>query len=171
MYQMHVLKMMHADPHPGNFIINENQLGVIDFGCIKKIPENFYASYFELANHEVLDNPERVDELFWKLEIYKKADPEADRIIVKKMFTDLIRLLSIPFNQDSFDFGDDTYFKKIYEMGDEIARNPDMNRLQARGSRHFIYFNRTFFGLYNILNAIKAKITITDTDRILKLAS
>ena len=35
MYQMHVLKMMHADPHPGNFIIDEkNDLGVIDFGAL-----------------------------------------------------------------------------------------------------------------------------------------
>ena len=43
MYQMHELRMMHADPHPGNFIIDEkNNLGVIDFGCIKYIPDDFY---------------------------------------------------------------------------------------------------------------------------------
>ncbi|MEX0884670.1 MAG: AarF/UbiB family protein, partial [Cyclobacteriaceae bacterium] len=34
-YQVHVLKQVHADPHPGNFIIqNDNQLAVIDFGCV-----------------------------------------------------------------------------------------------------------------------------------------
>lgn len=171
MYQMHVMKMMHADPHPGNFIINNNQLGVIDFGCIKKIPEDFYASYFQLANHNTLDDPNQVEDLFWKLEIFKNTDPENDKKIVKKMFIDLIRLLSIPFNQGTFDFGNDDFFKKIYEMGDKIAKDPDMNRLQARGSRHFIYFNRTFFGLYNILNAIKANVKTSETDHYLKLAS
>ena len=37
---MHILKSVHADPHPGNFLITEKgELVAIDFGCIKEIPE------------------------------------------------------------------------------------------------------------------------------------
>ncbi|MEM7298301.1 MAG: AarF/ABC1/UbiB kinase family protein [Bacteroidota bacterium] len=159
MYQMHVLKMMHADPHPGNFIIDsKNQLGVIDFGCIKHIPQDFYDSYFELSDHSVLSDEKRVDTLFNRLEIIRPSDPEKDVEIVTQMFTELIRLLSRPFNQGVFDFSDEAFFEEIYLKGDQIAKDPEMNRLQARGSRHFIYFNRTFFGLYNILHALRAKV-------------
>lgn len=159
MFQMHTLRMMHADPHPGNFIIDEqNNLGVIDFGCIKHIPNDFYEAYFELANHEVLNNPERVNQLFRQLEIIRSSDTEKDVKIVTRMFTDLIRLLSRPFNQGHFDFSDDTYFTEIYLKGEAISKDPEMSRLQARGSRHFIYFNRTFFGLYNILHSLKAEV-------------
>ena len=36
MYQMHVLKKVHADPHPGNFLVDaQNRLIPIDFGCMK----------------------------------------------------------------------------------------------------------------------------------------
>lgn len=171
MYQMHELRMMHADPHPGNFIINNNRLGVIDFGCIKKIPSDFYKSYFELAKFEIFENPTRVDELFRELEIIKDTDSENDIQTVTAMFSGLIQLLSRPFNQKEFDFGDDTFFTRIYEMGELISKDPEMSRLQARGSRHFIYFNRTFFGLYNILNALKAKINTSETNHYLKLAS
>lgn len=165
MFQMHTLRMMHADPHPGNFIIDDkNELGVIDFGCIKHIPDDFYRAYFELANQEVLDNHERVDELFRELEIIRPSDPEKDVKIVTNMFTDLIRLLSRPFNQGLFDFSDDKYFSEIYMKGEAISKDPEMNRLQARGSRHFIYFNRTFFGLYNILHAMKAKVDCSAID-------
>ncbi|WP_420315723.1 ABC1 kinase family protein [Ekhidna sp.] len=171
MYQMHELRMMHADPHPGNFIIDEkNNLGVIDFGCIKHIPKDFYDSYFELASYDVLDNPKRVNELFSELEIIRPSDSEKDAKIVTAMFTDLIRLLSKPFNEGVFDFSDDKYFTEIYMKGEAISKDPEMNRLQARGSRHFIYFNRTFFGLYNILHALKAKVDCSTID-FLKKAS
>ena len=172
MFQMHELRMMHADPHPGNFIINDqNELGVIDFGCIKKIPSDFYRAYFELAKHETLENSSRVNELFKELEIIRPSDPKKDVETVTEMFTNLIQLLSKPFNKGQFDFGDDDYFLSIYQMGEKISKDPEMNRLQARGSRHFIYFNRTFFGLYNILNAIKAKVNTSATNHYLKLAS
>ncbi len=165
MFQMHQLRMMHADPHPGNFIINEDcDLGVIDFGCIKYIPDDFYKAYFELASYDVLDNPQRVDELFKELEIIRPSDPEKDVKIVTDMFTGLIRLLSRPFNEGKFDFSDEAYFTEIYLKGEEISKDPEMNRLQARGSRHFIYFNRTFFGLYNILHSLKAKIDCSTTE-------
>lgn len=172
MFQMHEMRMMHADPHPGNFIIDEkNNLGVIDFGCIKKIPNDFYKSYFELANKETLENPEKVDRLFRELEILKPTDSAKDTATVTTMFTSLIKLLSRPFNSPNFDFGDDSYFTEIYQMGELLSKDPEMSRLQARGSRHFIYFNRTFFGLYNILNAMKAKVKTSETDHYLKLAS
>lgn len=165
MYQMHELRMMHADPHPGNFIIDENNdLGVIDFGCIKHIPDDFYQAYFELASDDVLNDAIRVDELFRELEIIRPSDPEKDVKIVTTMFTDLIKLLSRPFNEGVFDFSNDAYFAEIYMKGEAISKDPEMNRLQARGSRHFIYFNRTFFGLYNILHSLKAKVDCSKVD-------
>ncbi|MEQ9466397.1 MAG: AarF/ABC1/UbiB kinase family protein [Ekhidna sp.] len=165
MFQMHSLRMMHADPHPGNFIIDDqDNLGVIDFGCIKHIPEDFYEAYFELASHEVLENPDKVDRLFRQLEIIRPNDSQKDVATVTEMFTGLIRLLSRPFNQGSFDFADEAYFREIYLKGEEISKDPEMNKLQARGSRHFIYFNRTFFGLYNILHALKAQVNTASVD-------
>ena len=42
MYQIHVLKKMHADPHPGNFLVSkEEKLIALDFGCTKNLPDEF----------------------------------------------------------------------------------------------------------------------------------
>ncbi|WP_449437578.1 AarF/UbiB family protein [Pedobacter steynii] len=42
-FQQHELRAVHADPHPGNFLITpEENLAVIDFGCIKEMPDDFY---------------------------------------------------------------------------------------------------------------------------------
>ena len=53
MFQIHGLKKVQADPHPGNFLVSKKgSLIAIDFGCIKEIPENFYVPYFELSKKE-----------------------------------------------------------------------------------------------------------------------
>ena len=58
MYQIHILKKVHADPHPGNFLVNnENQLVALDFGCMKQIPNDFYTPYFELIDKKVINKP------------------------------------------------------------------------------------------------------------------
>ena len=57
MYQIHHLRKVQADPHPGNFLIDqEHRLVAIDFGCIKEVPEDFYHPYFELSKLENLNN-------------------------------------------------------------------------------------------------------------------
>ena len=51
MYQMHELKRVHADPHPGNFLVTpKGELVAIDFGCIKAIPDSFLYSLFRISD-------------------------------------------------------------------------------------------------------------------------
>jgi predicted unusual protein kinase regulating ubiquinone biosynthesis (AarF/ABC1/UbiB family) len=38
-HQLHTALAIHADPHPGNFLLQEDgRVGVIDFGCVKVVP-------------------------------------------------------------------------------------------------------------------------------------
>ena len=159
MYQMHILKKVHADPHPGNFLISENnELLVIDFGCIKEIPEDFYIPYFELAKEENLKNPEIFREKLFTLEILRTEDSEKEKEFFAKLFYELLELFTRPFNQEKFDFSDESFFQEIADLGQKYAKVSDMKGMNTnRGSRHFIYLNRTFFGLYNMMHDLKAK--------------
>ena len=87
MYQMHHLKQVHADPHPGNFLIDKNDtLVAIDFGCIKQVPEDFYVPYFELAKPEVINNPELFNQKLYELEILRHDDTKEEIIYFTKIF-------------------------------------------------------------------------------------
>lgn len=45
-FQVHELREFHADPHPGNFLVtDEDKLYVLDFGCVKKLEDDFYREY------------------------------------------------------------------------------------------------------------------------------
>ncbi|MEE1884795.1 ABC1 kinase family protein [Pedobacter flavus] len=159
MYQMHVLKKVHADPHPGNFLISDdNQLLVIDFGCIKEVPEDFYIPYFELAKKENLENKKFFIEKLYVLEILREDDSEKEKEFFSQLFYELLELFTRPFNQEVFDFSDEAFFKEIAELGQRYAKLNEIKGLNTnRGSKHFIYLNRTFFGLYNMMHDLKSK--------------
>lgn len=159
MYQMHVLKQVHADPHPGNFLISEDKkLLVIDFGCIKEIPNDFYKPYFELAKRENLNNPEIFNEKLFQLEILRHDDSDKEKAFFTQLFYELLELFTRPFNAEKFDFSDETFFQEIADLGQRYAKLSDMKGMNTnRGSKHFIYLNRTFFGLYNMMHDLRAK--------------
>ncbi|MCU7613487.1 AarF/UbiB family protein [Chryseobacterium sp. GMJ5] len=162
MYQMHILKQVHADPHPGNFLVSENlNLLAIDFGCIKEIPADFYIPYFELAKKENLNNPEIFKEKLYQLEILRDDDSPKESAFFTQLFYELLELFTRPFNSEKFDFSDEGFFQEIADLGQRYAKLSDMKGMNAnRGSKHFIYLNRTFFGLYNMMHDLKSKDTI-----------
>lgn len=163
MYQMHYLKQVHADPHPGNFLIDKNdKLVAIDFGCIKQVPEDFYVPYFELAKPEVINNPELFNKKLYELEILRHDDTKEEIIYFTKIFHDLLSLFTKPFHGEFFDFSDEDFFEKIAQMGEEFSKDSQLRKMNGnRGSKHFLYINRTFFGLYNLLHDLKARIQTT----------
>ena len=162
MYQIHVLRKVHADPHPGNFLVNENQeLVALDFGCMKAIPKDFYIPYFELIKKEIIDNKVLFNEKLFELEILRTDDTPEEVAYFTSMFYDLLTLFTQPFQSETFDFSDEMFFEKIAQLGERFANDTNLRKMNGnRGSKHFIYMNRTFFGLYNLLFDLKAKITV-----------
>ncbi len=159
MYQIHKLKKVHADPHPGNFLVSiESHLIALDFGCMKSIPEEFYVPYFELAKKETIDNPEIFSEKMYELEILRQDDSEEEIKFFSAMFHELLSLFTQPFQNETFDFSNPAFFNQVAEMGQKYAKSTELRNMNGnRGSKHFIYINRTFFGLYNLMFDLKAE--------------
>jgi len=162
MYQIHILKKVHADPHPGNFLIDDkNQLVALDFGCMKQIPNDFYVPYFELINKEVIDDETLFREKLFELEILRNDDSKEEIAYFTQMFYDLLSLFTKPFQTDTFDFSDEVFFENIAQLGERFSKDTNLKKMNGnRGSKHFIYMNRTFFGLYNLMFDLKAKIVV-----------
>ena len=158
MFQMHNLRKVHADPHPGNFLITKDtKLVALDFGCMKEVPNDFYVPYFELAKKENLNNPEFFKSKLYELEILRKEDTKEEVEFFTEMFHELLSLFARPFHVEEFDFSDEEFFGKIADLGERYSKNTELRNMNGnRGSKHFIYINRTFFGLYNLMHDLKA---------------
>jgi len=160
-FQQHELRAVHADPHPGNFMITpEENLGVIDFGCIKEMPDDFYYPFFSLISTDVFNDKNRTIDAFRQLEMIH-ADDTAEQIeFYHKSYSEMIKLFAKPYTSTVFDFSKPDFFEQLYAYGEKISKMPEFK--QARGVKHFIYVNRTNFGLYQILHELQATVH-TDT--------
>jgi predicted unusual protein kinase regulating ubiquinone biosynthesis (AarF/ABC1/UbiB family) len=160
-FQQHELRAVHADPHPGNFLITEDEkLGVIDFGCIKEMPDDFYEPFFSLTSTSLFEDKTGTIEAFRQLKMILPNDTEAQIEFYYKAYKEMISLFAKPYVTNTFDFSEEGFFNELYQYGEKITKMPEFK--QARGVKHFIYINRTNFGLYNILHELKATVK-TDT--------
>ena len=159
-FQMHTLKAVHADPHPGNFIITKDyKLGIIDFGCVKVIPEDFYKIYFKLHDKDVLTDIKKRDKTFRELRFIHREDTKKEEEFFTAIFVKLVDLLARPFHSETFDFSDDNYFDELYSFGEKLSTMKELRESKrARGVGEAVYLNRTYFGLFTILHDLKATI-------------
>ncbi len=160
-FQMHQLKTIHADPHPGNFIITpDKKLGIIDFGCVKVIPTDFHATYFQLLDKDILTNTKKLNQVFHDLRFIYPDDTANDKKVFREVFIELVALLGKPFQEDSFDFSNPDYFTELFVLGTKISTMPEFrNSKRARGVKDALYINRTYFGLYQLLHELKASVS------------
>ncbi len=159
--QIHSNKKFHADLHPGNFLVTEDlKLGVIDFGCSKVLPPDFYNHYFSLVKEDVLNNTELLKKVYLYLDFIRETDTPDE----EKMYFDItnrtVELISRPLRVDSFDFGDEQYNLDLQNFGDELSANQDLkNNNAARGSKHALFLHRAFIGLFGIMYNLKATVS------------
>ena len=158
MHQLHVLKKFHADPHPGNFLVNnKSELIALDFGCLKEIPNDFYLPYFELIHPENINNEAKFLEILKQLEVILPSDSPQEINFLKKLFKELLSVFTKPFQSDTFDFSDESFYQEILTLGERLSKDKELRSQNGgRGSKHFIYMNRTFFGLYNLMFDLKS---------------
>lgn len=147
---------IHADTHPGNFLFTpDHKLGVVDFGCVKKFPDDFFHNYLKLLPVHLKQDESEIIDLYKKLDVLQK-DPSMDEN--EKRYFEFCRdygyIFSKPYENEQFDFGDPGYIAKIKGF----TKNAPLSN-QPRGNKNFIYSTRVHLGLYHLLMKLEAKIS------------
>jgi len=155
---------IHADTHPGNFLFTATgQLGVIDFGCVKSFPDEFFMDYLQLLPTHLRQDEDEIKNLYFKLDILKGEPEEVPK---EKLFFDFCKnygfTFAMPYLEDSFDFGDPEYKKLIagYTKSAPFSNEP-------RGSKHFIYTTRVHLGLYHLLMKLGCRVNTSHSKTII----
>lgn len=160
-HQIHVLKRVHADPHPGNFLITEdNKLCILDFGCVKYIPDDFYADFVDLFDPSLQDDPARLKQHMKNMRFLFEDDSEEIRQVLYDLLHKMLKLIGKPVYEKQFDFGNEEYYQTIFDQSERMSRGKTLWKAgAARGPKDGIYVGRVYFGLYTLLHTMKAEIS------------
>lgn len=163
--QVHSSKKFHADLHPGNFLVTDDmRLVVLDFGCTKQLPEDFYQYYFSLVKEDVLQDKDKLRKVFIYLDFLREDDDSETAQLYWDITNKSIEIISRPLRTESFDFGDESYNQDLQNFGLELSSNSDLKGdSAARGSQHAIYLHRAFLGLFGILYNLKATVSFDNS--------
>ncbi|MFT5904649.1 MAG: putative unusual protein kinase regulating ubiquinone biosynthesis (AarF/ABC1/UbiB family) [Cryomorphaceae bacterium] len=158
-HQIHALKVFHADPHPGNFIVKDGELWVLDFGCVKEVSEEFNEKYFRLMEPEVSKDKEKLKSALYDMTLLLEEDDEATVEKLLEIFRESISLLNKPYMAGVFDFGDNGFFEELAAFGERTRNDKELQAINsARGKADALYLNRTFFGVYNLMGMLQATV-------------
>lgn len=156
---------IHADTHPGNFIFTpDKKLGVVDYGCVKSFPEEFFINYLKLLPVHLQRDEKEIIRLYKKLNVLK-TDPENSKSekTIYEFCKNYGYTFALPYIEDLFNFGDQEY-KQImtgYTKNAPITNGP-------RGSKHFIFTTRVHLGLYHFLMKLKAVVNTKQSREIVE---
>ncbi len=108
---------IHADPHPGNFILmKDGRVGVLDFGAIKELSPRWVDVNRRLFAHVVRDEPMDVIKLSEECG-FVFDDGEASRDFVES----IIHIATRPLHTHDFDFGTAAISRDLRNL---VMKNP-----------------------------------------------
>lgn len=144
------LGLLHADPHPGNFLFQaEGRIGLVDFGCVKRFEPGF-AEQLKVLYRIPPDDTAALDHEYRAFGFYDPALPDADT--QRATLLKLQALNGAKFHVDQpFDFGDAAHLQALTECVRAMIR-------QGLAHRDFVLYMRTKLGLYGLFHQLGARV-------------
>jgi len=153
-YQLHELNVLHADPHPGNFLIcDDGSIALIDFGCIQHLAPGYPGTVTRLFTRD----RQQIYQAYKGLGIISdnlSFDEFTDDVfpVIKSMHT----WMSAPGLRKTFNFAELPPLpqKTLSQMKKPVKAINSIRQDQ-------VYFDRSYFGLLSILRKMKVEIDTT----------
>jgi predicted unusual protein kinase regulating ubiquinone biosynthesis (AarF/ABC1/UbiB family) len=162
-FQLLEVEAFHADPHGGNYLFGtDGSIGLIDFGCVKRLTPEFVASMRELYLY-----PGARDSAEFRALIEKRHSlfstrlrPAARKALINMADTFYGKVYPPDVTSDArpYDFGDGSVLQ-------DYARNSQILFRNRAAMPEYIFLARAEIGLYSALTRLQARV---HTSRIVR---
>jgi len=161
---LYQLRQIHADPNPGNFLFmdggnsDKGKLGMIDFGCVKRVDEAFLQSFntLHLSLIDQIDEEEIVRQ-YVQMRMIDEAPMQQMLSFYREVIRPLDQLYIEIFREDQYDFKVHTDFSK---RGFDTIMTVQQKQLHTvnKLNEEYIFLDRTLLGYYAMFERMGAQI-------------
>ncbi len=142
--------LLHADPHPGNYLfLPDGRVGVVDFGCVKRFEPSFLGRYAATVLAALDGDRDGVLEGCHDLGVWDGTDPDAGEAIWQ-----FCEALVDPWRRGPTTIGGD-------EVDLVVRLRPAADRLwrfrSVRGARDMVFLHRALAGMYALARRLEVR--------------
>jgi predicted unusual protein kinase regulating ubiquinone biosynthesis (AarF/ABC1/UbiB family) len=155
-FQLFRMQALHADPHPGNYLFNDDgTIGLVDFGCVKYLKPEVVRCYSQFWSREWVHDTRMFAEII-RVIFGPKISPSEPR--VRRCMNEIRRFYDEfhPLNgqDNALDIGDPKFMDGLAELAKTLLQNKFL-------SPEFVFLSRSESGMCNLLHILKARVTTT----------
>lgn len=152
-WMFHELLQLHSDPHPGNFLLEDDDtLVMLDFGCVKSFEADFADGFLELVDATWQNDPERTIQVYQRLGFGAETQDAAR--IDPELVQQYQEIIVAPFLRDEpFDFGS---WQPAREAKRFMLRHPSFLKLVPPPDA--LAYLRVLSGIKGLLSKLDARI-------------
>lgn len=137
-YDLHCI---HADPNPGNFIIDEDlNVGIVDFGCVRHFEEAFVEKYRGLIKALISRDRDTHIRMLEEFDLIRGEVDSSSSDFIKEILARYGEWYGKLVEGPVFDFGANPDFMKEAK---DISQNLKKIRRHIKLNANFVYLDRT----------------------------
>jgi predicted unusual protein kinase regulating ubiquinone biosynthesis (AarF/ABC1/UbiB family) len=142
-HQLFDLRMLHADPHPGNYLFEDDgRVGLVDFGCVKRLDEGWTGTYARAALACMAGDDDEILEGCLLLGAWNGTDAEDAQLLL-----DFCHGLTRPFRMGEIPLGSaaEQYMEELRPILKRFVTRPSV-----RIPKDVLLPHRSMAGMYSM---------------------
>jgi predicted unusual protein kinase regulating ubiquinone biosynthesis (AarF/ABC1/UbiB family) len=147
----YVLRAIHADPHPGNYLFTpDGRVGILDFGCVRRLELEWISAYGECGLATRNGDREALMDASMRIRaLTHRGDAESEDVL-----WELCRAIGTPFRGGLYTMGgpDDDVQERITAIARRLIAAPAL-----RSPHELVFLHRGLGGVYQILKQLKTR--------------
>ncbi len=143
-------RLLHADPHPGNYLFDDDgTIGLVDFGCTKRFDEFFLGAYGRALLAALDDDRSAALEACRALGCWTGDDRAAGEALWRFLDT-----LVAPWRhgESTIGHGEPDLLVRMRPAAEALWRYPEV-----RGSRDMLFLHRALGGMYGMARKVRVR--------------
>jgi predicted unusual protein kinase regulating ubiquinone biosynthesis (AarF/ABC1/UbiB family) len=155
-FQLFRIQALHADPHPGNYLFNDDgTIGLVDFGCVKYLKPEVVRCYGQFWSREWVHDAALFAEIIHVI-FGPKVSPREPRVrqcmnAIRRFYDEFHPLTEPP---TKLELADPRFMDGLAELAKTLLKNKFL-------SPEFLFLSRTESGMCNLLHSLKARVATT----------